>query len=75
MSEIFLSLVQQPHKIYFQVLNGRKYQLKPNGHNGKPLGIKKKNPTHRVPPKCCPKTTTAIHTYNIPQSIKICKKF
>ncbi len=29
------------------------------------LLYEKKNPTHQVLSKCCPKTTTAIHIYNI----------
>src|SRR5699024_3168390 len=34
---------------------------------------RKRSPTHQAPSRCCPKTTTAIRTYNIPQNCTICK--
>ena len=36
---------------------------------------KKKNPTHQALSRCCPKTTTAIHNYDIPHGEKLCKRF
>ena len=36
---------------------------------------KKKSPTHQALSRCCPKTTTAIHSYNIPHGVKLCKSF
>ena len=33
---------------------------------------RKKSPTHQALSRCCPKTTTAIHSYNIPHGEKLC---
>lgn len=38
-------------------------------------GKRKKSPTHQALSRCCPKTTTAIHSYNIPYEKKLCKRF
>ena len=39
------------------------------------LSKNKKSPTHQALSRCCPKTTTAIHSYNIPYEKKLCKRF
>ena len=36
---------------------------------------RKKSPTHQALSRCCPKTTTAIHSHNIPSGKKLCKSF
>ena len=36
---------------------------------------KEKSPTHQAFLRCCPKTSTAIHSYTIPYRTKICKSF
>lgn len=56
---------------------GVEVEMNRSAGTGKPVKKtkEKRSPTHQALSRCCPKTTTAIHSYNIPHWIKLCKRF